>query len=72
MNDWNVVITVHEDRYSQARKVLERFGPVEKTDFFNLLLMQATDDAAASQGVTEEADGGPLQCAPLARVMPVT
>ena len=43
MHDWNVVITVHEDGYNSARNILERHGNVDRTDFFNILLMQTAD-----------------------------
>lgn len=71
MRDWNVVITVHEDGYNQARKCLERYGRVERTDYFNLLLMQTADYRQLLDDLREEAVRDPDSVAPLARVMPV-
>lgn len=72
MNDWNVVVTVHEGEYNRARKLLERIEPVGRTDFFNVLVMRVADipqfleELRAMQGT----DPAELSC--LARVMPVT
>src|SRR6185369_3282077 len=71
MNDWNVVITVHEDGYNQARKVLEQYGRVERTDYFNLLLMRTADYWQLLDGLQEEAERDPGRIAVLARVMPI-
>ena len=41
MEDWNVIVTVREGGYKRAFKVLEEFGPVNRTGFFNVLVMKA-------------------------------
>jgi tRNA(Ser,Leu) C12 N-acetylase TAN1 len=71
MRDWNVVITVREGGYNEARKLLERFGQVKKTDFFNLLLMQVDDPRQILVLLREEANRDPKSVLPLARVLPV-
>jgi tRNA(Ser,Leu) C12 N-acetylase TAN1 len=71
MHDWNVVITVYDDGYNAARKILERYGKVDRTDYFNLLLMQSTDPRQVLDQLQREADRDPESMAPLARVMPV-
>jgi len=71
MNDWNVVITVYDDGYNQARKLLERHGKVDRTDYFNILLMQTADPRQLLDSLQEEADRDPDSIRPLARVMPV-
>jgi hypothetical protein len=43
MRDWNVVVTVREGGFTPALRLLETFGPVQKTDFFNTLVMRAQD-----------------------------
>ncbi|ACM20563.1 THUMP domain RNA-binding protein [Geotalea daltonii FRC-32] len=43
MREWNAVVTVHEGGFTEARRLLEQHGPVAKSDFFNILLMRATD-----------------------------
>jgi tRNA(Ser,Leu) C12 N-acetylase TAN1 len=43
MFDWNIVVSVHERGYSRAWQVLEKFGPISRTDFFNVLVMKVDD-----------------------------
>ncbi|HEY6007332.1 MAG TPA: hypothetical protein VIU40_03350 [Geobacteraceae bacterium] len=43
MRDWNAVITVHEGGFAPACRLLEPFGPVKKTEFFNTLVMRVPD-----------------------------
>jgi tRNA(Ser,Leu) C12 N-acetylase TAN1 len=71
MHDWNVVITVHDDGYNLARKTLERYGRVDRTDYFNILLMQTSDSRHILEALREDALRTPDIVAPLARVMPV-
>ena len=71
MNDWNVVITVYEDGYNLARKMLERYGKVGRTDYFNILVMQSADAKGLLDTLQEEAIRDPDGIMPFARVMPV-
>lgn len=71
MHDWNVVITVNDDGYNQARKLLERYGRVDRTDYFNILLMQVEDQRSLLDSLRQEAERDPGSVIPLARVMPV-
>ncbi len=43
MSDWNVVVSVREGSYGRACQVLEKFGPVSHTEFFNVLVMKVDD-----------------------------
>jgi tRNA(Ser,Leu) C12 N-acetylase TAN1 len=43
MSDWNIVVSVREGSYARACKILEKFGPVSHTDFFNVLVMKVDD-----------------------------
>lgn len=72
MHDWNVVVTVHEGGYSQARHFLERFGPVARTDFFNILVMRTADHGEFLEELRDEALRDPAGASSLARVVPVT
>jgi len=71
MNDWNVVITVYDDGYNQARKILEGYGKVVRTEYFNILLMQVPDPRQLLETLQEEAHRDPESMKSLARVMPV-
>lgn len=43
MQTWNVVATTREGRFSLARDVLSEYGPVEKTGYFNVLVLNVED-----------------------------
>jgi len=43
MHDWNVVVSVFEPGFKRARDLLEPIGPVQKTDYFNVLVMKIDD-----------------------------
>jgi len=40
MTAWNVVVSVREHGYTQARKILKERGKVHKTDYYNVLTLQ--------------------------------
>jgi tRNA(Ser,Leu) C12 N-acetylase TAN1 len=71
MHDWNVVVTVREEGYNLARRLLGRFGQVDRTDFYNILVMRVTDPRLLLEGLIEEAGRKPESVASLARVLPV-
>jgi tRNA(Ser,Leu) C12 N-acetylase TAN1 len=43
MGDWNVVITVRDGGFARARRLLQQFGPVRRTGFYNVLLLRVDD-----------------------------
>lgn len=43
MQDWNVVVTVQEHGFVDALRLLEQFGPVGKTKYYNVLVMKVED-----------------------------
>lgn len=72
MKDWNIVITVEEHGYREMRDRLSSFGIVDKTDFYNVLVMSAEN--ARDTFIRIHAmwhEDGRMQ-ALLSRVMPVT
>ena len=71
MLEWNAVITVHEEGYDEARRVLERFGRVERTDYFNVLVMQVPDYRHLMEELLEQGGQDPASLRSLARVVPV-
>ena len=68
--EWNVVVTVQEGGYQKARRLLQRFGEVGKTDFFNLLVMRVPDHRQFMEELREEVRD-PEGIHPLASVIPV-
>ncbi|KAF0215912.1 MAG: hypothetical protein FD174_3922 [Geobacteraceae bacterium] len=71
MKEWNVVVTVHDGGYSKARQLLNRFGRVNKSDFFNILVMRTDDTRRFLESLREEIARAPEINLYLARVVPV-
>ena len=46
MSAWNVVVSVHEQGYKRARELLEPYGRIHKTDYYNVLTMTVEDTGA--------------------------
>jgi len=72
MKDWNVVVTVHEGGFTKALRLLEQFGEVRKSDFFNILLVRTSNPDGFLESLADLARRDPGAIAPLARVMPVS
>ncbi|GKT10639.1 THUMP domain-containing protein [Desulforhabdus sp. TSK] len=72
MRDWNVLITVHEKAYGWVRNLLSEFGPVERTEFFNVLILQCPDVEELLQRLNEKITAEPGTLNFLARLIPVT
>ncbi|HEY4743554.1 MAG TPA: hypothetical protein VIH45_02770 [Desulfuromonadaceae bacterium] len=71
MNDWNAVVTVHEGGYNRARRFLNEFGPVVRTDYFNILAMRTADYRQFVEALRNKAERERDGASSLARVMPV-
>lgn len=72
MRDWNVVVTVQEGGFVPACKVLEKYGAVKHSDFYNVLLMKVPDPESFLEALHRDyaIEGGFARV--LARVTPVT
>ncbi len=71
MRDWNAVITVHEGGFAPACRLLEPFGPVRKTEFFNILVMHAADPFQLLGELQGQLAGNPVIAAWVSRFMPM-
>lgn len=70
MSDWNVVISVHEHGYKRARELLESFGKIEKTIYYNVLVMTVDDTGAFLERLAKLTDIVPDVLTVLSRVVP--
>lgn len=71
MRDWNAVITVHEGGFASACRLLEPFGPVRKTEFFNTLVMRAADPFQLLADLHGQLADNPSIAAWISRFMPM-
>lgn len=72
MQDWNVVVNLRERGFKQAFKVLQGFGSVSQTDFFNVVALKVTDIPGFLPTLRESIERDPDRFAFLARLVPVT
>ena len=72
MRDWNVVITVHDGHFTRACQLLDRFGKIKRTGFYNVLVMKVEDVAAFQEQLADLAAIVPDILGVIARVMPAT
>jgi tRNA(Ser,Leu) C12 N-acetylase TAN1 len=72
MREWNVVITVSERGYRQAIELLEEFGSVSRTEFFNVLVMQADEIEYLMETLRERILKNPGIRSFLARIIPLS
>jgi tRNA(Ser,Leu) C12 N-acetylase TAN1 len=70
MHDWNVVISVREDGYTRARQLLQRYGPVYHTDYYNVLVMKVDDIPRLLEELRARVGEDPSILAAVARVLP--
>lgn len=71
MIDWNVVATVRGERFRDAEKLLETFGPVTRTDFYNVLVLRADDIPGALEWLRERMEQEPETGTIIARFIPL-
>lgn len=72
MSEWNVVVSVYDRGYKHARQVLEEFGSVSRTDFYNVLAVQVDDVPGMLEKLKERMATDEKARLSLARVVPVT
>ncbi|GAB4333607.1 MAG: hypothetical protein OHK0047_22210 [Leptolyngbyaceae cyanobacterium] len=68
----NVVVSLHEQGFRSAFKVLQGFGSVNTTNFFNVLGMQVENIPELLEALRDAIAQAPEQFAFLARLVPVT
>lgn len=72
MNDWNVIVTVRDGGFNRIRRLIEEFGPVSRTGFFNVLVLKANDTHRLMETVRERVMEDPKILTFLARMIPAT
>jgi tRNA(Ser,Leu) C12 N-acetylase TAN1 len=72
INDWNVVITLHEGYFREAGQFLQKFGEVGRTDYFNVLAMKTEEPFHLLELLQDHLAADPESLAFLARVVPIS
>ena len=71
MRDWNVVVTLKGRGFARPRRLLRRFGEVERTGFFNVLLLRVPSVPAFLEQLRAEIESGGELAAHVGHVYPV-
>lgn len=71
MRGWNVVVTLHEGGFVPACKLLEPYGEVRRSEFFNILMMRADDPVWLLGELHLQLPGTPDIANWIARFMPL-
>lgn len=70
LQDWNIVVSVHEHCYQRGRLVLEEFGDVRATGFFNVLPVKVDSRETFLQQLQEKYAADPSLQNCLSHVIP--
>lgn len=70
MHDWNVIVTVYEDGYPYARRLLHQLGPVERTSYHNVLTMMVENPLSVLNAIEKHAVEEPRIYDSIARIVP--
>ena len=72
MRDWNVVVTIRESHFHEAKQFLETFGRVGKTDYFNVLVMKVDAVDRFLDDLKQDINAAPILKSAVSRVMPAS
>ncbi|MCX7595067.1 MAG: THUMP domain-containing protein [Fischerella sp.] len=72
INDWNVIVSLHERGWNQAFRVLQGFGLVSRSEFRNVLVMKVSQINELLETLREEMAKDPDRFDFLARLVPVS
>ena len=56
MKDWNVVISVYQDGFRRTLRALKEFGPVERSPYYNVLVMKADNPTALLETIEQRTE----------------
>lgn len=68
--DWNVVVTVHEEGFKPAKRVLREAGPISTTDYHDVLVMKVADLGIFTNWLAERVAEQPGLLNDISRVVP--
>lgn len=72
MHDWNVVVSLHEQHFPEAFGLLNPFGDVGRTGFYNVVVLRVEETRAFLDKLYRYAREEPRMFEVLSHVMPVT
>lgn len=70
LRDWNVLVTVYEEEFRQACRLLRQFGAIAPSDFHNVITMRVEDPTRFTEALGERIAADPGILNSLSRVVP--
>jgi tRNA(Ser,Leu) C12 N-acetylase TAN1 len=70
LRDWNVLVTVYEEEFREARHLLAEFGEVAATGYHNVMTMRVGDPARFMEDLEERVKAEPGILNSLSHVVP--
>jgi tRNA(Ser,Leu) C12 N-acetylase TAN1 len=70
LRDWNVLVTVYEEEFREARRLLAEFGEVAATGYHNVMTMRVGDPARFMEDLEERVKAEPGILNSLSHVVP--
>ena len=70
MNDWNVVISVYQDGFRRALRALKEYGSVERSPYYNVLVMRVEDPTALLETIERKTETNMALYDAISRVAP--
>jgi len=72
MEDWNVIVIVNEDGYRHGRRILEPYGAMAPTEYYNVVVMRVADLVGMMMDLARRIEDSPGLMNGLSRVVPAT
>lgn len=70
MKDWNVVVSIYQDGFRRALRALEPLGAVERSPYYNVVVMRVDDPVALLAAVEQRTEESPALYDAISRVAP--
>jgi tRNA(Ser,Leu) C12 N-acetylase TAN1 len=68
--DWNVVVSIYQDGFSRAFHALREFGQIERSPYYNVLVMRVDDPMALLAAIERRTEESPALYDAISRVAP--
>jgi tRNA(Ser,Leu) C12 N-acetylase TAN1 len=68
--DWNVVVSIYQDGFRRAFRALQDFGQIERSPYYNVLVMQVEDPVGLLAAIERRTEENPALYDAISRVAP--
>jgi tRNA(Ser,Leu) C12 N-acetylase TAN1 len=72
MRDWNVIVCVYQEGFRGVLRALRALGPIERSTYYNVLLMKADNPVALLAAIETKTEESPALYDAISRVAPAT